>query len=69
VGRPHDDDTPGWAPSWAPSQQSLGYVSTGLTAVLLLGVSVYLALHLLRGGRPGLAATTAAGVGVGGAGT
>lgn len=69
MGRPHDDDVPGWVPSWAPSKGTVDYVSSGLTALLLAGVTIYLALHLLRGGRPGIAATTAAGVGVGGAGT
>jgi putative flippase GtrA len=62
-------DVPDWVPSWAPSQATVAYVSTGLTAMLLAGVTIYLAWHLLTGGRPGLAATTAAGVGVGGAGT
>lgn len=63
-----EHDAPDWVPDWAPSGATLGYISTGLTALLLVGVTLYLANHLLRGGRPQLAATTAAGVGVGGAG-
>jgi len=69
MGRPSQDGMPDWAPDWAPSKATVDYVSSGLTAVLLLGVTVYLALHLLRGGSGNMAATTAAGVGVGGAGT
>ncbi len=44
-------------------------MSSGLTALLLVGVTVYLGVTLLRGGQLRLAAVTAAGVGVGGAGT
>ena len=67
--RDHHGEAPSWMPSWAPSAASLAYVSTGLTAILLVGVTSYLAWHLLHGGKLRLAATTAAGVGVGGAGT
>jgi hypothetical protein len=63
------DARPDWVPDWAPSQATFGYIGTGLTAVLLVGVTAYLAWHLLHGGKLRLAATTAAGVGVGGAGT
>lgn len=62
-------DTPSWVPSWAPSADTLAYVSSGLTAGLLVLVGIYLVGHFARGGSAGQGATVAAGVGVGGAGT
>lgn len=63
------DGMPSWAPDWLPDKATLDYLSTGLTAVLLIGVAGYLVFHLARGRSPGAAAAMGAGVGVGGAGT
>jgi hypothetical protein len=72
MAKQHDgsNPNPNWLPSWAPSSESVGYVAEILTAVLLVLVAIYLVSHFARGkGSPAHAATVAAGVGVGGAGT
>ena len=60
---------PSWVPSWLPNQDTVAYLSGLLTALLLILVTIWIAHHLLTGGSASHAATTAAGVGVGGAGT
>jgi hypothetical protein len=62
------DNTPAWVPDWMPSAQTLGYISTGVTAGLLILVVGYLAFHFAAGRSAAGGATVAAGVGVGGAG-
>jgi len=74
MARPHDsssdDSAPSWLPSWAPSSKTVGYVAEVLTALLLVLVGIYLVQHfLVKRGSTSHAATVAAGVGVGGAGT
>jgi hypothetical protein len=71
VGQSSDNTggQPDWVPDWAPGKATLDYLSTGLTALLLVGVAAYLVWHLAHGRSPGSAATIGAGVGVGGAGT
>jgi hypothetical protein len=62
-------DSPSWLPSWAPDTQTVGYIAEVLTAGLLILVLIYLVKHFYKGGNTTHAATVAAGVGVGGAGT
>lgn len=64
-----DSNTPSWLPSWMPDKTTVDYISGSLTALLLLLVGLYLILHFRKGGNTSHAATVAAGVGVGGAGT
>lgn len=64
-----NETNPSWVPNWFPSKDSIDYISGGLTALLLLLVGAYLALHFIKGGTGAKGATIAAGVGVGGAGT
>jgi len=60
---------PAWVPEWCPEPETLQYVSSGLTAALLVLVAGYLVFHFASGKSASSGATTAAGVGVGGAGT
>jgi hypothetical protein len=69
MAKPHGDSEPSWLPSWAPSSTTVGYVAEVLTALLLVLVGFYLIQHFRKGGNTTHAATVAAGVGVGGAGT
>lgn len=66
-----NESNPTWIPDWFPKKDTIDYISGGLTALLLILVGSYLALHFFRGklGITSRGATIAAGVGVGGAGT
>ena len=64
-----NESNPSWIPNWLPNKDTIDYISGGLTALLLLLVGAYLALHFFHGGTGAKGATIAAGVGVGGAGT
>jgi hypothetical protein len=63
------DRKPDWVPDWAPDPGTIDYISSGLTAALLVMVGTYLVFHLVAGRSAAGAATIGAGVGVGGAGT
>jgi hypothetical protein len=69
MSKDSNSTNPSWVPSWFPDKVTIDYISGGLTAILLLLVGSYLALHFFKGGTGAKGATIAAGVGVGGAGT